>query len=101
MTTSSERFGVIAIRLLWQASERWRGRAVAFLLAAAFAGWCSTVLASVACAGGLAASHTVRWSIALPTMAGVHMLIGIGEGLITALVLVAAVVFDVATRRKE
>jgi cobalt/nickel transport system permease protein len=59
------------------------------ILAAAFAAWCSTVLASVACAGELAASHTIGWSVALPAMTGVHMLIGIGEGLITALVLVA------------
>jgi cobalt/nickel transport system permease protein len=59
------------------------------VLAAAFAGWCSTVLASVACAGELAASGTVGWSVALPAMAGVHMLIGVGEGIITALVLVA------------
>jgi cobalt/nickel transport system permease protein len=59
------------------------------VLAAAFAGWCSTVLASVACAGQLAVSRTVGWSVALPAMAGVHMLIGVGEGLITALVLVA------------
>jgi cobalt/nickel transport system permease protein len=58
------------------------------VMAAAFAAWCSTVLASVACAGELAASHTVRWSVALPAMAGIHMLIGVGEGLITALVLV-------------
>jgi cobalt/nickel transport system permease protein len=59
------------------------------VLAATFAAWCSTVLASIACAGELAASRTVRWSAALPAMAGVHMLIGVGEGLITALVLVA------------
>ncbi|MGA7979776.1 MAG: energy-coupling factor ABC transporter permease [Chromatiaceae bacterium] len=59
------------------------------ILAAAFAAWCSTVLAAVLCAGELAASHTVRWSVALPGMAGVHMLIGVGEGVITALVLVA------------
>ena len=59
------------------------------VLAAAFAGWCSTVLAAVACAGELAVSRTVGWSVALPAMAGVHMLIGVGEGLITALVLVA------------
>lgn len=58
------------------------------ILAAGFAAWCSTVLASVACAGELAVSRTVGWSVALPTMAGIHMLIGIGEGLITALVLV-------------
>jgi len=59
------------------------------VLAATFAAWCSTVLAAVACAGELAASHTVSWTVALPAMAGIHMLIGIGEGLITALVLVA------------
>jgi cobalt/nickel transport system permease protein len=59
------------------------------VVAAAFAAWCSTVMASVACAGELASSRTVRFSVALPAMAGIHMLIGIGEGLITALVLVA------------
>lgn len=59
------------------------------VLAAAFAAWCSTVIASVACAGELAASGTVRFSVALPAMAGIHMLIGLGEGIITALVLVA------------
>jgi cobalt/nickel transport system permease protein len=59
------------------------------VMAAAFASWCSVVVASVACAGELAVSRTVPWSVALPAMAGVHMLIGVGEGLITALVLVA------------
>ena len=58
------------------------------VLAVAFAGWCGTVLAATACAGELAAAHTVPFTVSLPTMAGVHMLIGIGEGLITALVLV-------------
>jgi cobalt/nickel transport system permease protein len=65
------------------------GSLLARLTAAAFAGWCSTVLAAVACAGELAASRTVSWNAALPAMAGVHMLIGVGEGLITALVLSA------------
>jgi cobalt/nickel transport system permease protein len=59
------------------------------VLAAAFAAWCSTVLAAVACAGELATSRTVGWSVVLPAMAGIHMLIGVGEALITALVLVA------------
>jgi len=56
------------------------------LLATAFAAWCSTVAAAVACAGELAASGTVPWRAALPAMAGVHMLIGLGEALITTLV---------------
>lgn len=58
------------------------------ILAAAFAAWCSIVLAAIACAGELAVSGAAAWSLALPAMAGVHMLIGIGEGLITGLVLV-------------
>jgi len=59
------------------------------ILAAAFAAWCSTVLASIACAGELAVSRTVGWSVVLPAMAGIHMFVGVGEGFITALVLVA------------
>lgn len=67
------------------APDTLRGR----LLAAGFAAWCSTVAASVACAGQLALSGTVAWRVVLPAMAGVHMLIGIGEALITVLVVAA------------
>lgn len=61
----------------------------AAVFAAAFAGWFGTVLAAVMCAGELALSHTVPWSIAFPAMVYVHMLIGIGEGLGTGLILLA------------
>lgn len=54
--------------------------------AIAFAGWCSVALASTSAAGQLACSGTVAWSIAFPAMTGTHLLIGIGEGLITALI---------------
>lgn len=57
------------------------------VLAASFAAWCSTMIASIVCAGELASSGIVHWKIAFTTMAGVHALIGIGEGIITALVL--------------
>ncbi len=57
--------------------------------AVAFAGWCSVLLASLACAGQLAWSGTVAWSVAFTAMAGIHMLIGLGEGLISALVFLA------------
>lgn len=57
--------------------------------AVAFAGWCSTVLASLACAGQLAWSGTVAWSAAFTAMAGIHLFIGLGEGLISALVFLA------------
>jgi len=56
------------------------------LTGTAFGAWCSTVIASVTCAGQLALSGTVAWDVALPAMAGIHMLIGVGEALITTLV---------------
>jgi cobalt/nickel transport system permease protein len=56
---------------------------------AAFGAWCSTVAAALACALELAASGTVPGRLALPAMGGVHMLIGLGEALITALVVAA------------
>jgi cobalt/nickel transport system permease protein len=55
--------------------------------AVAFAAWSSTVLASVCCVGELAWSGTARWSIGFPAVTGIHMLIGIGEALITTFVL--------------
>ena len=72
-------------RLVLQALPGVRGT----IAASAFAAWCATVAASVSCAGQLALSGTVSWSVAFPAMAGVHMLIGLGEALVTALVLVA------------
>jgi cobalt/nickel transport system permease protein len=59
------------------------------VFAAAVAGWCGTVLASISCAGQLAWSNTVPWGLAFPAMANIHMLIGLGEGLATALVVLA------------
>lgn len=59
------------------------------LLATGFAAWCSTVAASVACAGELAASGTALWRVAFPAMAAVHMVIGLGEAAITMLVVAA------------
>lgn len=57
-------------------------------LAGAFAGaWVSVFLAAIACAIELAISGTSPIQVALPAMAGVHALIGIGEGLITTAVL--------------
>jgi cobalt/nickel transport system permease protein len=59
------------------------------LVGAAFGAWASTVLASICCTGELAWSGTVAWSVGFPAMTGIHMLIGAGEALITALVLTA------------
>lgn len=58
-----------------------------FLTAAGIAAWCSVVIASSACALELAASGISPLKIVLPAMAGVHALIGVGEGIITVSVL--------------
>jgi cobalt/nickel transport system permease protein len=63
--------------------ERWA------MVALAVAAWCSTVLAALCCTGELAWSGTVVWNAAIVPMAGVHMLIGLGEALITVLVVKA------------
>jgi cobalt/nickel transport system permease protein len=59
------------------------------------AAWASVVAAAIACALELALSGTSALAVALPAMTLVHILIGIGEGLIT----VAVLVFLAATRR--
>jgi cobalt/nickel transport system permease protein len=59
------------------------------LVGVAFGSWASTVLASLCCTGEIAWSGTVSWSLGFPAMTGIHMLIGIGEGLITTLMVSA------------
>jgi cobalt/nickel transport system permease protein len=49
--------------------------------------WASVFVASIVCAIELAVSGRSPLGVALPAMAGVHALIGIGEGLITSAVL--------------
>jgi len=57
-------------------------------LVGGFAGaWCSVFLASIVCAIELAVSGASPMGVVLPAMAGLHALIGIGEGLITGAVL--------------
>jgi cobalt/nickel transport system permease protein len=54
-----------------------------------FAAWCSVVLAALACAGELSFAGTILPGIVFPAMTGGHLLIGVGEGLITSLVILA------------
>lgn len=59
------------------------------LVSVGIAAWCSTVFASVFCTGELAWSGIVAWNVGFPAMANVHILIGVGEALITTLVIAA------------
>ncbi|MBU1091115.1 MAG: energy-coupling factor ABC transporter permease [Candidatus Omnitrophica bacterium] len=57
------------------------------IIGAGVSSWASVVAASSACAVELAISGTSPLRVALPTMAGVHAFIGIGEAIITCLVI--------------
>jgi len=70
-------------RLLTLTLPRRRG---VFVAATAVSAWFSVVLAASVCAVELALSGTSPLALALPAMAGVHVLIGIGEGIISAVV---------------
>ena len=77
--------GYVIYRALCRVLTGIRGQVTAM----AFAAWGATVLAAIYCAGELAWSGTIPWTVAFPAMATVHMLIGVGEGLISALVFLA------------
>jgi len=72
-----------------------RGRSWGIFAGGALAAWSSIVVASLAAALQLALSGTSPANLAIPAMAGIHMLIGIGEGLITF----GALVFLYSARR--
>jgi cobalt/nickel transport system permease protein len=80
---------VLAGYAVYRAVQRLLPGRRGLLVAAAFAAWCSTVLASICCAAELAFSGVARWGLVFPAMASVHMLIALGEAAITALVLAA------------
>lgn len=65
------------------------------LIAGAVGAWLSVVVGSVACAVELAISGTTPIGIALPAMVGVHIVIGLGEAVVT----VGALSFVYAARR--
>jgi cobalt/nickel transport system permease protein len=78
----------------WLASVLGGGRRQVLLVGAFAAAWTSVMLAALLTSAQLALSDTSPWSVVLPAMVGVHALIGIGEGLITA----GAVAFILSTR---
>jgi cobalt/nickel transport system permease protein len=77
---------------VYRLARRWLGLA----WSAAIAGWCATVISAILCAAELAWSDMASWRVLLPAMMGIHAVIGLAEGAITALVLVA-----IARRRPE
>lgn len=59
----------------------------------AFAGWCATIAGALSCAGQLSLSGAARLSVVLPAMLGVHALIGVGEAVISSLIVASVLRF--------
>jgi cobalt/nickel transport system permease protein len=78
----------------WQFYQDTGGRKWGSLVSGFVAAWLSIEIAALGVALQLALSNTSPANIAIPAMAGIHALIGIGEGLIT----VGALAFLQATR---
>lgn len=79
--------GIVAV-FVGYAVYVWARRALgaqpqAMLIAAALGAWASVELAAIATSLELAISGTSPLDVALPAMAGIHALIGVGEALIT------------------
>jgi len=81
--------GAVVGYAIFRSARRFLPGLRGLITAVFFAAWLSTVLASVTCAGELALSGTLPPGVVFPAMVGVHALIGIGEGLITSLVILA------------
>jgi cobalt/nickel transport system permease protein len=75
--------GYLTYRIIAKISGGKKG----IIAGAAIASWFSVVVAASLCAFELALSGTSPLKIVLPAMAGVHAVIGIGEAVITVLVL--------------
>jgi cobalt/nickel transport system permease protein len=88
--------GVAVAHFVHSATRRLSGGSpVGIFIGAALAAWTSIVIASLACAMELAISGTSPANLAIPAMAAIHMLIGLGEAAIT----VGALAFLFAARR--
>jgi cobalt/nickel transport system permease protein len=88
--------GVFVSFFMFRLLKNFAGKSREGLLISGFVtAWISIFIASLACAIQLALSGTSPANIAIPAMAAIHALIGIGEGLITA----GALAFLLATRK--
>lgn len=78
---------------------KWRGVSAGSLSRVAFAAWASLLLAALACAVELALAGRIPLQESLPTMLGVHALIGLAEAGLTALAVVLLPSANVRGRR--
>jgi len=74
----------VAYAAYWAFRRLTAGKTWSVVVGGFVAGWLSIVIAALLAALQLAASGTSPANVAVPAMGGIHMLIGVGEGLITA-----------------
>jgi cobalt/nickel transport system permease protein len=79
--------GTLGGYAVFRALRVFAGGEKGLVFASAFAGWCATMLAALCCASELVLSGTAEGRVVFPAMMHVHMIIGLGEGLITGMVL--------------
>lgn len=79
--------GTIPGYLIYKAIKKILGEKRGMMAGVAIAAWFSVVIASGLCALELAISKTSPLKIVLPAMGGIHALIGIGEAIITCIVI--------------
>jgi cobalt/nickel transport system permease protein len=95
--------GVAVGYAVYMTVSKFTGKTRGGILVSGFiSAWLSIVISALCCALELAASGTSPANVAVPAMGGIHMLIGIGEGLITAgaLALLYAARRDLLTARE-
>jgi cobalt/nickel transport system permease protein len=86
--------GTLGGYLLYKTIQEMLGGKRGILVGGAVAAWFSVVIAAILCALELAFSGTSPLHVVLPAMSGVHMLIGVGEAVIT----IAVIGFVIKTR---
>lgn len=95
--------GVFVAYTVYQTVQKLaRGKSWGIFVGGFAAAWLSIVIAALAAALQLAISGTSPANIAVPAMAGIHAIIGIGEGLITlgALAFISATRPDLVRKRE-
>jgi cobalt/nickel transport system permease protein len=79
--------GTVGGYIIFMALHKIMDKKKGFFISAAIAAWLSVILAATFCALELSVSGVSPLRVVLPAMAGIHALIGIGEAIITIVVL--------------
>ncbi|MCL4376859.1 MAG: energy-coupling factor ABC transporter permease [Actinobacteria bacterium] len=79
--------GVVSAYLIYKLFTKLSKKRIVFYTAVAAGSWFSVVIASAFCSLELAASGTYSLGITLGSMVPVHMVIGVGEAIITTIII--------------